>query len=257
MSVQAMSWVLEHSTAEHSARLVHISLANHANGDGEDSYPSIGRIACETLLGESTVRAAIERLKDAGMIVEIGVSSKRTRRFRLILADPADPAESAPPQNLHPRRIEQPSPQDLARDPAESAPEPLTEPSKDPSLSSSPDGAEPETRHDVQRLCQLLAELRRHNDPKAKVRPDTKAWRDPMRLLIDSDGRDTAVIEQVIRWTQADSWEMANVQSPDSLRRRFGQLLLKSQRGGTRGNTAAVVDMSKYDRAASRTGAAA
>ena len=98
MSVQAIGYVLEHSRATHSARLVLISLANHAGGDGGDCYPSIPTIARETRLGESTVRVALDRLKEDGEIVEVGTGPRGTRRFRLVLT----PAGSAPPQDLHP-----------------------------------------------------------------------------------------------------------------------------------------------------------
>ncbi len=120
MSVQALTWVLEHSRAEHSARLVAIALANHAGTDGADAYPSIPTIAREARIGESTVRAAIEQLKDLGEIEEVGVSRLRTRVFRF----PMTPADSGPPQILDPRRIQRLTPQILAADPAGSAPEP-------------------------------------------------------------------------------------------------------------------------------------
>ena len=126
MSVQALVWVLEHSRATHSERLTLISLANHAGSDGADTWPSIATIAREAGLGESTVRGALERLKELGEIEETGVSSRRTRAFRLTMT----PADSGPPQDLHPRRICTPADsgpvgvQDLAADPAGSAPEP-------------------------------------------------------------------------------------------------------------------------------------
>lgn len=129
MSVQAITWVLEHSRSEHSARLVAISMANHASGDGCNVYPSIPTIARETRLGESTVRVGIEKLKGLGEVVEIGVSAARTREFRFTFCTPAD---SAPPQDLHPRRNGRGTPQDLAArvqdlaaEGADPAPEPL------------------------------------------------------------------------------------------------------------------------------------
>jgi len=84
-------------------------------------------------------------------------------------------------------------------------------------------------REDVQRLCDLFAELMRRNDPLAKVAPTSKAWRDPMRLLIDTDGRSPDVIERVIRWTQADDFQRCIVLSPGKLHKRFGELMLKAQ----------------------------
>lgn len=131
-----MTWVLEHSRSEHSARLVLFSLANHAGTDGGESYPSIATIARETRLGESTVRLALEKLKALGEIEEGEASARRTRCFRVNL----HPADSAPPQILRPRRIERETPQDLAATPqdlrrkgAGSAPEPSVEPSLEPS----------------------------------------------------------------------------------------------------------------------------
>ena len=69
----------------------------------------------------------------------------------------------------------------------------------------------------------------RSNDPKAKTRPDSQSWQDPIRLLLDRDEREPELIERVIRWTQADAFERRNVLSPDKLRTRFGSLLLKMQ----------------------------
>lgn len=132
MSVQALTWVLEHSVAEHSARLVAIALANHAGTDGANAYPSIGTIAREARLGESTVRQAIDRLIDLGELREVGVSSHRTRIFAFPHVARRDTAESAPPQNLRPRRTRGSTPQDLAPDTAGPAPEP-SEPEEEPS----------------------------------------------------------------------------------------------------------------------------
>jgi hypothetical protein len=159
MSVQQLSLVFTNSRAENTDRLVLLSLANHAGGDGADAYPSIGTIAREARCGESTVRVALERLKALGEIVEGGVSPRRTRSFRLVLpASPAPPrqaarrewqrdvpADPAPPQDLDPRSICAPAdpgeatpqdlaatPQDLAGEGAGSAPEP-SEPSFEPS----------------------------------------------------------------------------------------------------------------------------
>lgn len=164
MSVQQLSLVFTHSRAENTDRLVLLSLANHAGGDGADAYPSIGTIAREARCGESTVRAALERLKALGEVEEGGVSPRRTRSFRLTLPDsPAPPREAArrewqrdvtadpaPPQDLDPRRICTPAgsssatpqdlagpPQDLAEEGAGSAPEPSVEPSLEPSVEPS------------------------------------------------------------------------------------------------------------------------
>lgn len=127
MSWQAMVHVLEHSTATHSARLVVLSLASHADAEGRNAYPSIATLAHQTRLGESTIRAGLEWLKDAGEVVEDGLGPRRTRRFHLLL----DPAGSAGVRDLRPRSIRTLEgavfaplpPQILRSDPAGSAPE--------------------------------------------------------------------------------------------------------------------------------------
>jgi len=121
VSVQAISWVLEHSRAEHGERLVLISLANHAGGEGGRAWPSISTIARESRLGESTVRGALNRLLTLGEIVEIGKGPRGTRCFRLATATPPD---SGPLQILDPPRIEREGAQNLASRGAESAAEP-------------------------------------------------------------------------------------------------------------------------------------
>lgn len=52
-----------------------------------------------------------------------------------------------------------------------------------------------------------------------------------MRLLIDRDGYAPEVIERVIRFTQADEFEKANVLGVPKLRKRFGSLKIKAERG--------------------------
>lgn len=105
----------------------------------------------------------------------------------------------------------------------------------EPELLSSDEPAEDEVREDVERLCHLLANLIRGNDPKAKIAPDSKGWRDAMRLLIDKDGRSEAAVERIIRWSQADEFWRSNILSAPKLREQFTQLALKASRNGRLG----------------------
>lgn len=69
MSIQAIAWVLEHSEATLANRLVLLAIANHADANGWNAYPSIPRIAAEARLNRSTVYRALDALVDAGEIV--------------------------------------------------------------------------------------------------------------------------------------------------------------------------------------------
>jgi hypothetical protein len=67
VSIQAVGFILDHSTASGSARWVLISLANHARG--WDAWPSVELIAYEAGLTERTVQHALAGLERDGHIV--------------------------------------------------------------------------------------------------------------------------------------------------------------------------------------------
>ena len=73
-------------------------------------------------------------------------------------------------------------------------------------------------------------------DPKAKGDPRSFAWLDPLRLLLDRDGRTQDEIEQVIRWVQADGCWRANILSPGKLRDKFSQLVARMNSTPTHGS---------------------
>ena len=66
MSIQAVSWVLQHSKAKLGARLALIAIANHADASGNNSFPSIPTIAAEAHLSERQVQRAIRTLERQG-----------------------------------------------------------------------------------------------------------------------------------------------------------------------------------------------
>jgi len=99
-------------------KFVLLSLCDNANDQG-GCYPSIPMIAKRCSMSERTVQGHIQDLKKAGILTVLeryGRSSIYTINPRRICT----PAESAPPQNLHPT-------------PAESAPITVIEPSIEPS----------------------------------------------------------------------------------------------------------------------------
>lgn len=119
-------------------------------------------------------------------------------------------------------------PKDSDGVPAEVAPIPFaTQPNP-----TEPDRTEPEPssalerREDVDRLCDLLADLIEANGSK---RPTvTKAWRDAARLMLDKDERDPVKAENLIRWCQADDFWRSNVLSMPTFREKYDQLRLKA-----------------------------
>lgn len=120
VSVQAVSWVLEHSRAEHSERLVLISLANHASTDEALAFPSVDTISRESRLSRRSVQGALGRLLALGEIVEAGRTRFGTRCFKL----PMGGAKSAPAQDLRPGKICAEGAQNTTSGGAGSAPKP-------------------------------------------------------------------------------------------------------------------------------------
>jgi hypothetical protein len=77
-------------------------------------------------------------------------------------------------------------------------------------------------------LSHRLAEGIKRNDAKADVKPDSKGWLDPIRLLLDRDGRSVEEVGDVIDWCLADEFNRKTVLSPRALRKRFGELAQKA-----------------------------
>lgn len=78
MSVQAMSWVFDHSPTTLGARLVLLSLANHADSGGGEIWPAQTTIAQEARLSVRQVQRCLKELEAGGHIVRCG------KRFRAI-----------------------------------------------------------------------------------------------------------------------------------------------------------------------------
>ena len=80
------------------------------------------------------------------------------------------------------------------------------------------------------KLSELLFELILENDPKAKE-PNYQKWAEHIDKLNRLDSRPYDEIEEVIRWTQKDDFEKANVLSTAKIRKRYPQLRLKWKGG--------------------------
>jgi len=102
VSVQALSWVFDNSKAEHAARLVLISIANHADKFGRNAWPSVTSIGKEALLSERVVRTSLRQLETIGELKVIyGGGPHRSNLYSLPKMNGANPAptegaESAP-----------------------------------------------------------------------------------------------------------------------------------------------------------------
>lgn len=115
MSLPVMVWVLAESEAKLGARLVLLTLAEHAHDDGTRAFPDVETLVRRTRLSERAVQYALRKLEDDGAIEQTGTTKSGTAIWRIVMDRGA---KSAPPgvQNLRQRG-------------AKSAPDPRTEPS--------------------------------------------------------------------------------------------------------------------------------
>lgn len=100
MSVQAMSWVFDHSPTTGMDRLVLLTLANHADAAGHNAWPSIDRIASEALVHRATAIRCLARLKQAGAVVveRHGGGRFRTTTYSVVLEKQSQAATLSGPE---------------------------------------------------------------------------------------------------------------------------------------------------------------
>lgn len=86
MSVKVMSWVFEHSAATLGDRLVLLAIADHANNEGLDAFPSVDTIAKKARVDRSTVFRSIERLVALGELkVQSGGGRGHTNAYSVTM----------------------------------------------------------------------------------------------------------------------------------------------------------------------------
>ncbi len=86
MSVQALTWVIEHSKARLGDRCVLFSIANHCDREGGCCYPSIFTIAHEALVSKRQAQRSIRDLetKLKELRVERATGPNGTNRYFIV-----------------------------------------------------------------------------------------------------------------------------------------------------------------------------
>lgn len=198
MSVQALGWVLDHSPARAEARLVLISIANHAgqspHGGAWEAWPGLPTIQREAgLASERTTTNVLSRLVADGALQRIvnGAPDERidkryrTNLYRVLLSHGVSCSDErcrwcdlGVSSDDTPRAVVGVR-QGVSPDDAEGCSPTTAKPSVEPSLEPS------ETRLDsVEPLCALLAD--RIENYQGGNRPRvTQRWRRDMRLLVE------------------------------------------------------------------------
>lgn len=89
MSIHAISWVLKHSGATGSERLVLIALADKSEDDGSNCFPSVATLAQESRCSRRTVQSSLRKLEAAGRIRANGKGSKGQTNWTVVMQEGA------------------------------------------------------------------------------------------------------------------------------------------------------------------------
>ena len=97
-----------------------------------------------------------------------------------------------------------------------------------------------EIREDVQRVCEVLADLIEGNGSnRPKI---TKTWTDSARRMIDLDNREPLRAENLIRWCQGNTFWRKNILSMPTFREKYDQLRLAALEDWEKNKTGASPD---------------
>lgn len=86
MSVDAVSWALRVPVGGNT-KVVLVGLADHANPDGTEAYPSLDTLAMYAHCHRNTVRRNLRELIDAGWVMEDGYGPRGQVKYRLAMGD--------------------------------------------------------------------------------------------------------------------------------------------------------------------------
>lgn len=101
MSIKVMTWVWDHSPVAGTELLLLLAIADQANDDGRDAWPSTRTLARRTRLDERTVRRVLKRLADSGQLVVHSGGGRRSNHYEIPMSSKRDEL-STPRADRHP-----------------------------------------------------------------------------------------------------------------------------------------------------------
>lgn len=247
MSVEATTAAWARRDMTPTEKIVLLRIADHANPDGGNAWPSINRVSDDTGLSERAVRTALRSLERKGALVsEIGRGPRGTNRYSVVISSPT-PRQEMPPAGNAPLHVVPPA----VDAPGISRPKGGQE--LPPNLKKNypkKSRTRSEPNADVVALCDLLAERIAGHTGTPKPASRGHAWTDPMRLLLERGptsweqpraippGKVRASVNAVfndlnVRGGSGFCWADV-IQSPSSLRKHWDKLHVawRSQQAG-------------------------
>jgi hypothetical protein len=107
VSNRCQTWVFDHSEVTGNDRLVLLALADEANDDGTNAYPSIDRLAHKARANKRTTLRSIQRLEEAGAIRVQRPERKGRGRFNtyVVVMDQPENGDTVSPIQPEPEKV--------------------------------------------------------------------------------------------------------------------------------------------------------
>jgi len=221
--IDVMVWVLKHSEAKHSNRLVLLALAEYAHQDGSKAFPSNEELEDRTKLSERQVQDCIRFLRKGGAIEHEGHTRSGRNIWRVLMTPVAAALGGVQSSRGADSRIG--GVQKTTSRGAESRDAHIKEPSTTRQENRGRRSAP--TREEAP-LSHLLADLIEARDPDSSRPNVTRRWAEAEDRLQRLDERPAAQVEVVIRWVQADAFWQDNILSMPKLREKYRSVLGKA-----------------------------
>lgn len=255
-----MTKVWKHADVAGGTLLVLLAMADWADDDGTGVYPRQKVLAVKARLQERQVRNCLDELEERGYI-------ERTGKRGSIIEWKVNPN----PENIAVRQpIAGDSGNPVPTEPSTTTPEgeANASPSKVREIGKAYVEVQTPGSAAAPWLVLELARLMRRNDPVVKLpvglrelmsdeyrqslasgewatpakrrelilpvldKPALVKWLDEMRLLVDSDQRDSREVAEVLRWCQADPFWKGNILSAAKFRKQYAALRARWQEEG-------------------------
>lgn len=226
MSIKLMAMAFDARVSNPLRKLVLLKLCDHANEKGQ-CWPSFNYIADQCEISRRSAITHIQALIEDGYLTsesrfkdgEQTTNMYTVSHSRLIksMENAALGGESTAPRPV----------QEIPVSGESTAPRTTTEPPKGNTIESSL----PKNKFsdDDFKCAEWLAAKLKEFIPDCKS-PDLNGWAGHVRKMRELDNRDLREICELWTWCRKDSFEAANVQSPEKLRKRYDQLKTKMRK---------------------------
>lgn len=127
MSTRVTTWVFDHSPATGNDRLVLFAIADEADDDGTNAYPSVDRIARKARVPKRTTLRCLQRLEEAGQLIVNRPATKGRGHFNTYVVVMRNDATVAPTETARNGVTDDEKRRVTARSATQSVLDPLTQ----------------------------------------------------------------------------------------------------------------------------------